>query len=176
MFFVLLRLFTYERTNERTNEWMCGWIVRALLLWHARVCPLVCTCSTEYSLFFFYCCCCWCCRLWVLFFVSFPFYFRFSRDYRVGRVSLQNTHTHTKAHIYQMNAHMTTHTLIHKFTFSLFSGNTWKHSEFLCDSFAVSMFLFSFCFFGVQERLKRPTRRKRIEKRLSVENMCATGK
>lgn len=164
-----------ERANERMNVWMdspCS---------IAMKCPCLSACvhvfDWELSLLF-YCCCCWCCRLWVLFFVSFPFYFRFSRDYRVGRVSLQNTHTHTQNHIciYQMNAHMTTHTLIHKFTFSLFSGNTWKHSEFLCDSFAVSMFLFSFCFFGVQERLKRPTRRKRIEKRLSVENMCATGK
>lgn len=107
MFFVLLRLFTYERTNERMNVWMdspCS---------IAMTCPCLSACVHVFDWvlsLLFYCCCCWCCRLWVLFFVSFPFYFRFSRDYRVGRVSLQNTHTHTQNHIYTKWMHTWPHT------------------------------------------------------------------
>lgn len=158
--------------NERTNEWMCGWIVRALLLWHARVCPLVCTCSTEYSLFFFYCCCCWCCRLWVLFFVSFPFYFRFSRDYRVGRVSLQNTHTHKITYIPNECTHDHTHTHTEVYFFLIF----WQHLK----TFRVFMRLFRrfdvpflFLFFWRSRKTKTTDQKKKNRKKaLSGKYVC----
>lgn len=161
-----------ERANERMNVWMdspCS---------IAMKCPCLSACvhvfDWVFSLLFLLL------LLLMLSIVSLvfrEFSFLFSLFARLSSGPCESAkHAHTQNHIYTKWMHTWPHTLIHKFTFSLFSGNTWKHSEFLCDSFAVSMFLFSFCFFGVQERLKRPTRRKRIEKRLSVENMCATGK
>lgn len=95
--------------NERTYEWMCGWIVRALLLWNARVCPLVCTCSTEYSLFFFIVVVadavdCESCFSWVFLFI---FAFRATIEWAVW---VCKTRIHTQHHIYTKWMHTWPHT------------------------------------------------------------------